>query len=778
MPVDNGNAPTGAVRGAVDPQVLPRVSGVASWASFVQAVRQPREEVPELRWPKSNGTYERMLTDSQVWGLYSAMALPAEAYTWWLHPNGNDEGRVSELAEDLGVPMVTDPADLEDESAIERTSLPDEFDFGDLLHEALLAPVFGHYYFEWAFDLIAARYRLRELAPLHPSTLGTIRWRRDGSLEWIQQTGGAGAGFVVLGGTIWAEGPPRITPESLVPFIYWPDASRRWIGRSLLRPLYRNWLCKDVLIRVDVTNHERAGGVPWIQTDERYAGQDLEDLQRLAAEFRVDEEGGAALPPGALLNLARVAGSDTIASIRYHDEAMSFVWGQMVRQLGQTAHGSRALGDTFNTHEVLARRATAEWARRTLNRWVCARWWRWNTGRRNAPVLRFTPPTLEAEVESPPTPQPQPESPVPPEGGGVPPPQAAAARPSPPRVAGRGARREVASAARSREDGGCDGQLGDNQTSAEPHPGPRELGPSRYHGGTESEIRREGHASASADGAAFSRATVPNRQLRREPYPHEVTAAVDFAALDVTYAEAADALDTLFRDEWLPEQLVAIETAITTTRRGTPRVRLTAADMARIRAPAVGAEAMGDLLYDVAARGAQEALAELRVQGLTLDPPDEQTLRRLVTDHAAAVAQQTADGLSLAASRRAVQLTGGGQSPAELARDVVSYVDGLEHSWERDQLSGAAQQAMNAGRFHIFERVDAPAAEVYASEFLDWATCDPCRAVDGRRYIDVNEARSDYPSGGFRECRGGPRCRGTVVVVLASETLPGATEIV
>jgi hypothetical protein len=720
MPVDNGNAPTGAIRGAVDPSVLPRDAGVASWASFTQQVRQPHEEVPELRWPASNRTYERMLTDSQVWGLYSAMALPAEAYTWWLDPNGNDEGRAAELAEDLGVPMVTDPADLEDEGAIERTSLPDEFDFGDLLHEALLAPVFGCYFFEWVFDLVAARYRLRELAPLHPKTIGTIQSRRDGSLEWIQQTGGAGAGFVVLGGTIFAEGPPRIRAESVVPFVYWPDASRRWIGRSLLRPLYRNWLCKDVLIRVDVTNHERAGGVPWIGTDERYAGQDLSDLGRLAAEFRVDEEGGAALPPGAVLNLAKVPGSDTIGSIRYHDESMAFVWGQMVRQLGATAHGSRALGDTFNTHEVLARRATAEWARKTLNRWVCARWWRWNTGERNAPVLRFTPPTLEAEVEQPARPQPQPEPPVPEEGGG-PPPTAATARPSPRPVVVR---------------------------------------------------------AAAGDEGAFSRATVPNRQLRRQPYEHEITAAVDFAALDVTYTDAADALDALFLQEWLPEQLDAIEEAITTTRRGTARVRITAADMARVRAPAIGADAMADLLYDVAARGAQEALAELRVQGLTLEAPDETTLRRLVTDHAAAVAQQTADGLSLAASRRAVQLAGAGSTPAELAGDVRSYVQGLEHSWERDQLGGAAQQAMNAGRLHIFERVDAPAAEVYASELLDSATCDPCRAVDGRRYVDVNEARSDYPSGGFRECRGGPRCRGTVVVVLASETAPGATEIV
>jgi hypothetical protein len=698
-------APSGGLRGAVNPLA----GGVAPWASFTA---QTREHVAELQWPRSNATYERMLTDDQAFALYSGWVLPAENYGWWLHPNGRDVGAVEALAEDLGLPVFVSSGEAReafsdgdsDTDTIEHTSLPDEFDFGDLLHEALFGPVFGHYYFEWAGELDGATWRLRELAPLHPATIGEIRARRDGRLDYVKQAGSAT--FSLMGGVVWASEAPKIGPDRLVPFVWWPDASRRWLGRSMYRPLYRNWLCKDVLIRVDVTNHERAGGVPWVETDERYAGQDLEDLKRLASEFRVDEEGGAALPPGALLRLARAGGTDVVGSVRYHDQAMARVWHAMVRELGQTPNGSRALGGTFADLETLARRSLAEWVRRTVNRYVCARWWWWNFGERNAPVLRFTPPALEAEVEQNRT--------APPEVGDGPPPVAAAARPSPHRKAGGAA---------------AASEPGDDPT-----------------------------------GGAFSRSRVPDRDLRRQPYDHEVAAAVDFAALEVAFDDAADRLDALFLQDWLPSQLAALADSIVYTRRGTARTRLTAADMARLRAPVVGSEAMAEVLLQVAQQGAVEAVAELGAQGADLDAPSEATLRGLVADHANAVAQQTADGLSLAASRRAVQLTGSGLTAPELAGEVTAYIEGLEHAWERDQLAGAAQQALNAGRLHVFERVEAGAP--YASELLDSATCDACRAVDGRRYVDVAEARRDYPSGGFRECRGGPRCRGTVVLVM------------
>ncbi|MCA1571719.1 MAG: hypothetical protein LC798_15675 [Chloroflexi bacterium] len=746
MAVDT-NAPKGNLRSAVNPLQ----GGIAPWATFTS---QAREHVPELTGRVAHATYEKILTDTKAWELFSGTVLPVESYEWWLDPNGNDLGRVALLAEDFGLP-VGPPEEREDDA--EHTSLPDEFDFGDIVHEALYALAFGHYYFEWTGEIRQGLWRLTELAPMHPSTIREIRGTRSGRLDWVTQDGAESV--TLMGGTLWAGQAPRIRPNNLIPFVFWPDATRRWTGRSLLRPIYRPWLCKDCLVRIDLTNHERAGGVPWVSTDERYAGQDLSDLQRLAAEFRVDEEGGAALPPGAMLNLARVAGSDAVASLRWHDEQMVGSWHAMVRQLGTTLTGSRALGGTFQDLEALFRRSIAEWLRKTVNRWALARWWYWNFGERDGPVLRFTAPALEASSETEPVPAPGADPP--PEGGG-PPPRAATARPSP-RPAGADAPREVRPGSGRAPASGASAPRGSNAD------GIRRGAQARGNG--EHGVRASG-AEAPADdvtGGAFSRHRLPDRELRRQAYPHEVTAAVDFAAIEVAYDDATDRLDSLFLSEWLPQQTAAIGDAITYTRSGTARQRVRAVDMARIRVPVVGAGAIADVLYDVAVQGASEALAELGAQGHPLDAPSEAALRALVNDHAAAVAEMISDGLALAARRRAVQLTGAGMTPAALAGEVVGYLEGLAHDWERQQLAGAAQQGLNAGRLHVYEQVE-PVASYYISALLDGATCAPCREDDGRELDSMAEVRRILPAGGNASCLGGPRCRCTAVAALAAES--------
>lgn len=252
-----------------------------------------------------------------------------------------------------------------------------------------------------------------------------------------------------------------------------------------------------------------------------------------------------------------------------------------------------------------------------------------------------------------------------------------------------------------------------------------------------------------------ARAALPSRPLRRQPFPHEIAAATDFAALDVLYEESAERLHGLFLSEWLPAQMDALEAQILAAD--------SEASLSAIRAPVVGVEALTEELLQVARSGAAEATAEIGAQGLDLDDLDDETLRALVADHAAAVGQQVADGVSLAASRRAVQLHGVREA-AEVATETRSYLANLEHRWERDQLAGAVQQATNAGRLESFERIEA-VATIYASELLDARTCPPCAAVDGREFESIEEARRYYPSGGYWECEGGPRCRGTLVVV-------------
>jgi hypothetical protein len=56
-------------------------------------------------------------------------------------------------------------------------------------------------------------------------------------------------------------------------------------------------------------------------------------------------------------------------------------------------------------------------------------------------------------------------------------------------------------------------------------------------------------------------------------------------------------------------------------------------------------------------------------------------------------------------------------------------------------------------------------AEIEASELLDGETCDRCSAVDGKVYASMAEALVEYEQGYYGACRGGARCRGTLVTI-------------
>jgi hypothetical protein len=71
--------------------------------------------------------------------------------------------------------------------------------------------------------------------------------------------------------------------------------------------------------------------------------------------------------------------------------------------------------------------------------------------------------------------------------------------------------------------------------------------------------------------------------------------------------------------------------------------------------------------------------------------------------------------------------------------------------------------AQNVGRKEVF-RIGNP-DHIYASELLDSNTCAHCVAKDGTEYDDLLEAEKDYPTGGFKDCSGDLKCRGTLVAV-------------
>lgn len=73
-------------------------------------------------------------------------------------------------------------------------------------------------------------------------------------------------------------------------------------------------------------------------------------------------------------------------------------------------------------------------------------------------------------------------------------------------------------------------------------------------------------------------------------------------------------------------------------------------------------------------------------------------------------------------------------------------------------------QANRAGRDRAATTY--PVATIFASEIMDGNTCGPCARIDGREFDTFEEARAQYPFGGYQRCEGGLRCRGTLVYVL------------
>lgn len=97
--------------------------------------------------------------------------------------------------------------------------------------------------------------------------------------------------------------------------------------------------------------------------------------------------------------------------------------------------------------------------------------------------------------------------------------------------------------------------------------------------------------------------------------------------------------------------------------------------------------------------------------------------------------------------------------------DFKRFLDALSRKRTIDRLHQANQAALGMGRTAVAEEHDGDIRAVYASEILDKSTCGPCSAVDGRQYASIFDAKSDYPHGIYKDCLGGSRCRGTIIVI-------------
>jgi hypothetical protein len=250
---------------------------------------------------------------------------------------------------------------------------------------------------------------------------------------------------------------------------------------------------------------------------------------------------------------------------------------------------------------------------------------------------------------------------------------------------------------------------------------------------------------------------VPDRPLPRAVADHEIAAGTDFAAIEVAFVTARDELVAA----WAVIQATQIEELA-----GIIEELATVGEVAALGSLAAtprGEDLLFTSMMAVVAEAMNRATAEAAAQGVVIVLPDLSTFEAAIQARAAAIDTLLANSIGQAAARQALLRVGGSLTPAEIADAVSESLGELSDAFLADVLGGAITQAENAGRVGVMD--EGPAATYYASEILDGNTCDPCAALDGTEYETLEEALADYPSGGYAECLGGARCRGTLVAV-------------
>lgn len=281
------------------------------------------EETPELRWPLAPWVYDRMRRqDAQVGSTLRAVISPIVRTQTRVNGSGCRDEVTEFVASNLGLPIV---GASDDEDFTAKLRGRDRFSWNDHKRLALLMLPFGHSYFEqvYRYDEDTRKFRLRKLAPRLSKSIARVNVARDGGLISIQQwDNGDGAFNLASGGMSGGYGRP-ITVNRLVAYVLEREGGN-WLGQSLLRTAYKNWLLKDRALRTWSQLIDRQGmGIPDYEAAEGETS--LDAGLEIATTMRAGDNSGVARPSGSKLNLLGVTGSlpDVDAFIRYQDEQIT-----------------------------------------------------------------------------------------------------------------------------------------------------------------------------------------------------------------------------------------------------------------------------------------------------------------------------------------------------------------------------------------------------------------------------------------------------------------------
>jgi hypothetical protein len=706
-------------------------------------------------WPTSVWTYSQMRRDPRLTSILQAYTLVLRHATWQVNPAGCRDEVAQLVADDLGLPILGD--DTPGPARVRGVSWPQH------IRMALLDLVYGHMGFELAAEIRDGQARLTTLAERMPSSISQIHITTDGagSFDGISQ---------------WSmPGDSNMRPDIPANRMAWYAHERegsQWQGHSLLRSAYAPWLLKREMQRVHATSNRRFGmGIPvvrWLPGTSPTPAQH-QAAQQIAETMRSGDQAGAALPPGAIIELVGLSGSvpDTQGFLDWLNKEMAVATLTQFLDLGTSKSGSRALGETFVDFFMLAVQALGDETADTATRQISARLVDWNWGETEpVPTIEvvdvgsrqevtaeainqlllaggITPdPALEAELRKK-YGLPQRETRI--AQLPAPAPTGTPAQPPSPAPVAAGADRTA-----------------DILAHVNAHPaGVRAVDVEHRYGHTArrtlARLCNAGTIGRAARGlyvpmAASGQSGQGTGQFSREPSPEEEASGVDFTAHAADHQQALDQLLT----EWQGQaQPIADDLAQDAGQQDPTGTGQPTADSAALAAVLLAA------MTALAALAAAAVVAEAAHQGVDMATPAVAGLPELATT-ASGIAGQVVAGLGSAASKAAMTAAATGADVTTAVEQALAPSVATAPAWVRDNLSQALNVAQAAGRNTAM--VAAPAAaRYYASEVLDKNTCNPCYDVDGKVFLDLAAAQREYAFGGYRYCEGGLRCRGIIL---------------
>ncbi|WP_413102225.1 phage portal protein [Streptomyces sp. Inha503] len=230
---------------------------------------------------------------------------------------------------------------------------------------------------------------------------------------------------------------------------------------------------------------------------------------------------------------------------------------------------------------------------------------------------------------------------------------------------------------------------------------------------------------------------------------------------DAVRAALAEALEQLL-DEWGPIAEAQRDELVEQVRAAVEDGDTEALSQLTVSTEDAAAKLIAALtaMYGTAAGQAVEGAAALDVTVEQPEPPDD------LGPVGTAIVVLLGAWLAAAAGREALRLLTPGVAAGAVADAVRTFLEELPDRPVRDALGGALHRAANMARLTVLSAAQALSSSLrlVASEKHDTNACQPCQALDGTVFEGASEAWAAYGTGGYQNCKGGVRCRGTVVL--------------